>query len=118
MASRWRRISQVLIGVLFFVAGGWLGQFGFTVSVIRALEDNVHSGQFRSLPEFAFDPGSWMYGLRWHKATAILCPAAATTCVGVLPALAVLEWLGIVALFVLEFLWFWFLLVRRAYGEN
>lgn len=117
MSSRWQSFLQVVIGVLFFVASGWLGQFSFTVSVIRALDDNVRSGQFRTLPDFAYQPGRWMYGLTWTKTTAIVCPAAGSTCVGAVPTLNILEWLGIVAVFILEFLWLW-LLVRRAYVKK
>jgi len=64
-------VVNLLIGIAFFILGGYFGQWTFTVNVLRVLEDTIHSGMLRALPAYTVGP----YDLSWHVAFFDLTPS-------------------------------------------
>lgn len=94
-----------LTGIAVFIAGGWLGQWTFTVNLVRAFADFLHSGEFRAIPAYTVGPWS----LSWHVAFFVSC--GSSVCVGDVPAVYVLSSdLIFLAVSVVEVVWFWRLL--------
>lgn len=83
--ERWNRRRMVrvagnlLIGITFFIVGGWLGQWTFTVNAFRVLGDIVHSRLLRAVPAYTLG----QYSLSWHVAFFVGC--GNSTCVDDVP---------------------------------
>jgi hypothetical protein len=104
-----RMVANFLIGVVFFVVGGWCGQWGFTWNLTRVLVDILRSGEFRAVPFYTFGN----YSLNWHVAFFETCATSASACVGGVPAGYVISSdIGVVFVSVLEVIWFCYLLWR------
>jgi hypothetical protein len=56
--------ANLLAGIVFFVLGGYLGQWTFTVNALRVLGDILHTGMWRAIPGYTVGP----YSLSWHVA--------------------------------------------------
>jgi hypothetical protein len=81
-----------------------LGQFSFTVTIVRLLVIIIGGGQ-GSLPTYAFNG---TYGLSWRITFFRQCEISATTCSSAVPETALIELgLAIVVLMCFEILWLW-----------
>jgi len=97
-----RGVLNFLIGIAIFIAGGWLGQWTFTVNLLRVVGDILHAGMLRAVP--AYTVGT--YGLSWHVAFFIGC--GSSTCVDDIPLEFVLSSdIFLLVVSVLEVIWFW-----------
>jgi hypothetical protein len=102
-----RIAANLLIGVMFFILGGYFGQWAFTVNAKRVLEDIFYSGMLRAVPAYAVGP----YGLSWHVAFFVGC--GGSTCVDDIPFEYVLSSdILLLAVSVLEVVWFVYLVWR------
>jgi hypothetical protein len=104
-----RVLANFVIGLAFFVAGGWFGQWGFTWNLGKVIRDIYHSGMIRAVPFYSMGN----YGLTWHTAYFVGCAASAFGCVGDVPAQYVVtqDALFIVAS-AIEVVWFFWLVWR------
>jgi hypothetical protein len=102
-------VANLVIGLVFFVVGGWFGQWGFTWNLRRVIEDIFRSGEFRAIPFSSMGN----YGLEWHVAYFETCAVSASGCVGGVPANYVISQ-DILFVFasVLEVVWFCYLVWR------
>ena len=92
---------------MFFILGGYLGQWTFTVNAKRVLEDIFHSGMLRAVPAYTVGP----YGLSWHVAFFVGC--GSSTCVDDIPLEYVLSSdILLLAVGALEVIWFVYLVWR------
>jgi hypothetical protein len=104
-----RVLANFVIGLAFFVAGGWFGQWGFTWNLRKVLVDIIHSGEFRAVP--ASSMGN--YGLVWHTAYFETCGISASGCVGGVPAdYVVYQDALFFVVSMLEVVWFLYLVWR------
>ncbi|MCX6654306.1 MAG: hypothetical protein NTY03_04195 [Candidatus Bathyarchaeota archaeon] len=59
-----------LIKITMFVIGGWLGEFSFFASLIRAIIDWSRTGYLSAIPIIGYavnsPPFNWWYGIGWR----------------------------------------------------
>jgi hypothetical protein len=104
MKMNWRGIGNFLTGIMFFVVGGWLGQFSFTLASIYTIIDIFHSQELR----IPFYTVNWAYGISWRTATYLQCEAAAASCTGAVPLTELFQFgIGILAISIVEVVWFY-----------
>jgi hypothetical protein len=104
-----RVVANFVIGLVFFVVGGWFGQWGFTWNLGNVIKDIFHSGEFRAVPFYSMGN----YGLNWHTAFFETCTASASGCVGGVPAEYVISQdIGFVIVSAIEVVWFCYLVWR------
>jgi hypothetical protein len=102
-------LANFVIGLVFFIVGGWLGQWGFTCNLRNVLEDIYNSGRIRAIPFYSMGN----YGLAWHSAYFVNCPTSVFGCVGDVPAEYVItEDVGFLVLSAFELAWFCYLVWR------
>jgi len=75
-------VANFVIGLVFFVVGGWFGQWGFTWNLWIVIKDIFHSHELRAVPFYTMG----IYSLNWHTAYFETCAASASGCVGGVPA--------------------------------
>jgi hypothetical protein len=102
-------VTNFAIGLVFFVVGGWLGQWGFTWNLRNVLVDIYHSGRIRAIPFYSMGN----YGLVRHVAYFVGCPISPFGCVDDVPAQYVITGdFAFLVLGVFEALWLCYLLWR------
>lgn len=102
-------VANFVVGLFFFVVGGWFGQWGFTWNLRRVIEDIFRSHEFRAVPNYSMGN----YGLNWHVAFFETCAVSASGCVGGVPADYVISQdSAFLVVSALEVVWFCYLLWR------
>lgn len=104
-----RVIANFVIGLAFFVVGGWFGQWGFTWNLAKVIRDIRNSGEFRAVPFYSMGN----YGLDWHTAFFETCGISASSCVGGVPSgYVVSQDTLFIFVSLLEVVWFLYLVWR------
>jgi hypothetical protein len=102
-------VANFVIGLVFFVVGGWFGQWGFTWNLFKVIRDIFQSGEVRAIPFSTMGN----YGLNWHTAFFETCAVSASGCVGSVPADYVISQdILFVLVSILEVVWFCYLVWR------